>query len=327
ADELEEVEEAEPEDELEEIAEAEPVDDLEEVEELETLEDGEADSGEVGVLEDLSAAPLPVYALRADRSTEVPTLDAEPPELESEEEVEMLEDLEEAVEELDAEEEDVDQSFSLERLDLAWGASTVEVFAQEDEVVTLKDEVFAEAETANDEFGQLVGEVLAGGESSDFEPLEEDLVPHSQVRDWRWTGGGFDWDRFALGTDEVNLFRALSDIVTEFDAFTAAILTEREGRWVAQSSVGFSDAGKALLDYAPDAPLVRGFLSIRALHMLQGGASHTVLQASFHPKDLKFLRTILCVPLLYHHEPGWLLLGLRHHPGDLLTLLAPRKVG
>jgi hypothetical protein len=339
---LEEIEDAEPAEELEDASEVEPLEDLEEaetvvepeelqeaeeVEELESLEEADTDSDDAGELEDLSETPLPVYSLRGGQTAELPTLDAEPVELESEEDVEMLEDLEDAVEELEEEVEDVDLSFSLERLDDVWGASSADVFAQQDEVVTLKDEIFAEAGTPHDDFGHLVDEVLAGGESSEFEPLEEDLVPHVQVRDWRWTGGGFDWDRFALGTDEVNLFRALSDIVTEFDAFTAAILTQREGRWTAQSSVGFSDSGKALLDYTADAPLVRGFLSIRALHMLQGGSSHSVLRASFHTKDLKFLKTILCVPLLYHHEPSWLLLGLRRQPADLLALLAPRKVG
>jgi hypothetical protein len=333
---LEEVEEAEAVEDLEEVEEAEAVEDLEEVEEaeaveeveeLETLEDGDLEAAEEGVLEDLGEAPLPVYALRSNRQTATTTLDAVPGEPEADEEVEMLEDLEEAVEELEEEVEDDDQSFPLERLDEAWGAASEGVFAQEDEVVSLRDEVFADAAPADDEFGQLVGEVLAGSEAPTFEPLEEDLVPRHQVREWRWTGGGFDWDRFALGNDEVNLFRALSDIVTEFDAFTAAILTERDGSWVAQSSVGFSDSGKALLDYGPDSPLTRGFLSLRALHKLQGGSSHSVLRESFHAKDLKFLKTILCVPLLFRHEPAWLLLGLRHQPGDLMTLLGPRKVG
>jgi hypothetical protein len=240
------------------------------------------------------------------------------------EELEELDDLEE-LEEVIVPGEDF--SYPLERLDAAW-ANTGSVFDESEEVVTLKDEVFASAEGGHDEFGHLVDEVLAGPDTSDFEALdEENLVPTHLSREWRWTGGGFDWDRFALGADEVNLFRALSEIVTEFDAFTAAILTEHEGHWKAQSSVGFSDSGKAVLDFGPESPLTKGFLSIRALHVLKGGLAHQALRESFHAKDMKFLKAVLCVPLLFRREPAWLLLGLRREPGDLLTLLAPRRVG
>jgi hypothetical protein len=192
--------------------------------------------------------------------------------------------------------------------------------------VTLREELFQQTASGQDDFGLLVDEVLSGSEEDAFVPLEEEFGPQHAVREWRWTGGGFDWDRFARETDEVSLFRALSEIVTEVNAFTAAILTEEQGTWTAKNNVGFSDLGKALLVFDSHSPLSKAFLSIRALHILNGGASHPVLRQSFHPKDLKFLKTIVCVPLLFRREPAWLLLGMRKEPEDLLTLLAPRRM-
>ena len=240
--------------------------------------------------------------------------------------LEVLDELEEVLDELPEEDQGTDSSYSLEKLDSVWGAPSFGVFEESDDVVTLREELFQESSADHDDFGLLVDEVLAGSAESSFEPLEEEFVPRHVAREWRWTGGGFDWDRFALGTDEVNQFRALSEIVTELDAFTAAIVTEQEGTWSAQNNVGFSDSGKAMLHFGPDSPLSKSFFSIRALHILNGGMNHPVLKQSFHMKDLKFLKTIVCVPLLFRHEPAWLLLGMRKEPDDVLALLSPRRV-
>ncbi len=243
------------------------------------------------------------------------------------EELEVLDELEEVLDELPEDGDGNDASYSLEKLDSVWGSASSGVFDETDDVVTLREELFEQPAQEQDEFGALVEDVMAGGDPEAFVPLEEDFVPRHTVREWRWTGGGFDWDRFALEPDEVSLFRALSEIVTELDAFTAAILTETEGRWSAKNNVGFSDIGKTLLDFGPDSPLFKSFLTIRALHVLNGGSTHPVLRQSFHTKDLKFLKTIVLVPLLFRREPAWLLLGMRNQPEDLLTLLAPRRLG
>jgi len=332
---LEEVEDAEAVEDLEEVEDAEAVEDLEEIRDTEVVEDlEELDDAEVmdnadaeeGALEELSSPPpaLDFSQLRRSPAGDggavsllIPSSD--------EESLEELDELEEVLEDPGTEPEGEDSSYPLERLDAAWGAVGSGYFDESEDVVTLRDDLFAEASVGNDAFGQLVDEVLAGPDFDAFEPLEEDLVPRQVSREWRWTGGGFDWDRFALGSDEVDLFRALSDIVARFDGFTAAILTETEGVWRAQSSVGFSDSGKELLSYPAETPLAKSFLSIRALHVLKGGASHPILRASFHAKDLKFLKSVLCVPLLFRHQPAWLLLGLRHEPQELLDLLAPRR--
>jgi hypothetical protein len=113
-------------------------------------------------------------------------------------------------------------------------------------------------------------------------------------------------------------------VVTAFDAFTAAIVTADGEGWKAQSSVGFSDAGKEMLVFGAASPLAQQCLSTRALHVL-GGAS--ALLEAFHAKDLKFLKTLVCVPLLFRHEPAWLLLGLRTTPEDVISLLSPRRIG
>lgn len=331
--ELEEAEDLEVIEDLEEVEELDEVEDLEEVDELEEADVEELEDAEPldtadgdSTLEALpETAPLDFSRLRRVPESGM----GAPVTLLPSNEVDVgddLEELEEVLEDLEEGAEEEDFAFSLERLDAAWKSTSLEVFDEKDEVVTLKEDLFVEASENQDAFGQLVDDVLAGPDGRAFEPLEEDLLPRQLSRDWRWTGGGFDWDRFALGDDEVNLFRALSDVVTLFDAFTAAILTDQGGVWKAQSSVGFSDAGKDLLSYNPASPLSRGFLSIRALHVLKGGAGHGVLKDSFHGKDMKFLKTVLLVPLLFRHEPAWLLLGLRHEVPDPLVLLAPRRV-
>jgi hypothetical protein len=328
AGEVEAVEEVEPVEEAEELEEAEAVEEAEsedDVEELEELEDAEAADDSDGQLEDLPGSDTVPGVFRTPHR---PAESGPMTELSADDDAEELDELEEVMEELEDSPDGEDFSYSLERLDAAWTATAAGVFDEDEDVVTLKDEVFEAGLSSHDEFGALVDDVLAGPDGSGFLTLdEEDLVPAHLSREWRWTGGGFDWDRFALGNDEVNLFRALSEIVTEFDAFTAAILTEQEGRWIAQSSVGFSDSGKAVLDFGPESPLSKSFLSIRALHVLKGGTAHPALRESFHAKDMKFLKAILCVPLLFRREPAWLLLGLRREPVDLMSLLAPRRLG
>jgi len=338
------VEEIEASEDLEELEDAEAVEDpterapslrdeeLEGEEVLEELE--EAEEGDEMEPESLEELPLQEGSTGVFRTSgrtagdgTVTLLSAEIDEAD-EEDVEELDELEEVLDELEESQSGEDFSFSLERLDEAWNSPVTGVFDVNEDVVTLKDEMFATTESGQDEFGNLVNEVLAGEEKSSFLTLEaEDLVPSHLSREWRWTGGGFDWDRFALGEDEVNLFRALSEIVTEFDAFTAAILIDQDGHWKAQSSVGFSDAGKAVLDFSPESPLSKAFLSIRALHILKGGTAHPALRDSFHSKDMKFLKSVLCIPLLFRREPGWLILGLRRDPEDLMALLAPRRIG
>lgn len=335
--ELEEVSDAEELEELEEVGEAEEAEQLEEVgdaeelDDVEELEEASTDDEIVPVAVEELPPSLPVSSLYRTQGVgriaqTVTTLVAEGESPEAADDVEELDELEEIIEELPEDTTVGDQSFSLERLDAAWTSASAGVFEESGDVVTLKEEVFDFVDTRHDEFGQLVNEVLAGSEVLPFTPLDEEgLVPSHLIREWRWTGAGFDWDRYAQSRDEVGLFRALSEIVSEFDAFTATIMVEENGRWVGQSSVGFSDSGKGALNFGPEAPLSKGFLGIRALHVLNGGPDHPALRDAFHKKELKFLKSVLCVPLLYSHEPAWLLLGLRHEPGNVLELLAPRR--
>jgi hypothetical protein len=215
---------------------------------------------------------------------------------------------------------------TLEALDAAWASSADAVFQSDDDVVTLRDEVFSGNAVPDDELGRLVVEVSESSQNTGFLPMEDDEVPAEVLRKWNWTGGGFDWELFASGEDEVQTFRALADAANAFEAFTAAILVSKEQAWVASSSVGFSDSGKAILRFEPDSVLGRDVLSHRELHILSGGGDNLVLRESFHIKDLKFLKTILCVPLLFQKKPAWLLLGMRHHPTDLIKTLSPRTI-
>jgi len=290
----------------------------------------EAEDDVAVLVEPVAAAGRPALVARTswrDQVTELPEEPEDVEDLEADLEDEALEDLE-TLEEVG---EGTDVSFPLERLDEAWRQPTDDVFVEDDDVVVLKDELFAPEAAGDgalaDAFGHLVDEVLSPQGAPAFEVLEDDEIPVHFVREWRWTGGGFDWDRFALGVGEVDHFRALSEIVSSLDAFSAAILTEADGQWAAQSSVGLSDAGKERLVYPVDSPFTKAFLSIRALHLLSGGEAHPVLQASFHEKDLKFLRAVACVPLLFHHGQAWLILGLKEAPEDLLAWLAPRRIG
>ena len=329
---VEELEEAEPADDVEELeeadaAEAEAVEELEEAEELEELEPETVDA-EAALLTVPSRPQRQAFPARsAGTGTAVLPGLQQAEELEELDAPEELEEFEAAeVEELEASAEEPAAewvSYDLDALDGAWKPASDQVFQESGEVVSLTDDVFTAEKNGHDEFGQLVSEVLAGPDTT-FVPLKEDLVPEQRTREWRWTGGGFDWDRFAGADDDVSLFRALSDAVTAFDAFTAAIIVADGTGWKAQSSVGFSDAGKERLEFAADSPFGRNCLSVRALHVL-GGASP--LLSSFHDKDLKFLKTLACIPLLFRHEPAWLLLGLRQSPNDVLAVLAPRRIG
>jgi hypothetical protein len=242
--------------------------------------------------------------------------------------LEELEDLEDLDGELSATSTQTDYHtvVSLEALDAAWASSADAVFQSDDDVVTLRDEVFSGNAVPDDELGRLVVEVSEISQNTGFLPMEDDEVPAEVLRKWNWTGGGFDWDLFASGEDEVQTFRALADAANAFEAFTAAILVSKEQAWVASSSVGFSDSGKAILRFEPDSVLGRDVLSHRELHILSGGGDNLVLRESFHIKDLKFLKTILCVPLLFQKKPAWLLLGMRHQPTDLIKTLSPRTI-
>ena len=342
---LEEVEELDEVEELEELGEPEGQDDsslaegelaaeddgeeLDEVEELEVVVD-DADPENLDSSELLSQPErLPFYATNHPRWNSGPVEDA----LESDSEPEELESLmDDDVEELEILEEEEAAStevlsLSLEDLDAAWSAQAQQVFEEQDEVIQIASSVFTLENRPSDELGILVDEVMQEPNAERFLPLEDDVLPRSVSREWRWTGAGFDWTRFARGDDDVDLFRALSELVSEFDAFTAAILVpSEEGGWSVRSSVGFSDAGKELLHYPAEHVLVREYLCKPALHHLSGGEGNSLLQSSFHAKDLKFLQSLVLVPLLFEHKACWLILGLRRNPGDLLEWIAPRKL-
>jgi hypothetical protein len=341
AEELEEAEdlaEVEPSDEVEDLEDAdgivdteaaEQVEDVEELEEaVEELEELESDGGEAELLEELpsnsaSGAVFTGYNLQQ-QDGPLAMLEVQG-ESDADGGLEDLEELEDLGDESPAPAL-ARVSLSLESLDAAWVQSNEGVFQQHDEVVTLKDEVFTDAQRGDDELARLLDEVSRESSELGFMPLDDQDVPAVVARTWRWTGGGFDWERFAGGDGEVEQFRALSDAVTAFDAFTAAILVPEGSDWKAISSVGFSDSGKAVLRFSAESTIGRDFLSVRELHVLQGGGTNPILREGFHVKDLKFLRTILCIPLLFRREPAWLLLGLRREPGDLLSLLAPRTI-
>jgi hypothetical protein len=294
-----------------------------EVEELEELENDE------GALEELppseAQAEISHPRVPAPGAAEVIELFDSADDQASDEE-EDLDELEEVLDEVPEDTHGTDSTYSLDQLDTSWGTTSSGVFEEQGEIVTIRDEIFRQTSPGHDEFGALVDQVMAGPESDSFLLLEDDILPRRRAREWRWTGGGFDWDRFAGDSDEVSLFRALSEIVTALDAFTAAILTDHSGVWVAENNVGFSDSGKELLSFGPDSLLVQRFLSVRALHVINGGTSHPVLNQAFHPKDLKFLKSIVCVPILFHRSSAWLVLGMRKSPEDPLNLLAPRRI-
>lgn len=318
ADEAEEVEDAEEVDELEEAEEVEELEAVEAAEDLERVEEAEADLEEVEELDDSeqdqasSDEALEELEVVDDAAEELLPLDegvslfhhrhealsrVEPVSLDGLESLEEDEVLEELPEDPVPEPRGSQTSYALDELDALWPDTLDE--APVDEVAPA-----SELESA----------------------LFDDLVPQRPERDWSWKSGGFDWDRFALGDDEVGLFRALSDLVTELDAFMATILTREADHWKGLTSVGFSDAGKGLLDFGPQSPLVRDFLGARALHVIEGAEVHPVLRASFHEKDGKFLRTVVCVPLHFRGQEAWLVLGLRREVGDVLHLLRPRRV-
>ncbi len=296
-----------------------------EASDLEELEELENDEGELEALPP-SVAQAEIFHPRtpAPGATEVIELFDSVDDRAADEEV--LDELEEVLEEVPEDTHGTETTYTLDQLDASWGTTSLGVFEELGDVVTIRDEIFRQSSTGRDDFGALVDEVMAGPESDSFLPLEDDVLPRRRAREWRWTGGGFDWDRFAGDSDEVSLFRALSEIVTALDAFTAAILTDRDGVWNAENNVGFSDSGKELLSFGPESPLVQQFLKVRALHVINGGTSHPVLNQAFHPKDLKFLKSIMCVPILFHRSPAWLLLGMRKAPEDALNLLAPRRI-
>lgn len=348
--ELESVDDAEPVEELEAVADAEPVAEVESLEEL----DGADEMADNSLVEDEGLEELEVLESAPDGTlAEVQGLDHSESYFpyqpgfmgKSGTDLPMLEPEDEAVEELEELSEDSltgpvpaarmqsdwaleVKSFALPEVAELFGGSDLAMIEDESGVVQLSDDLFTSATLPkNQDFSALVGEVLGTARSN---PVFEGLDDHETARPrWQWTREGFNLDETlkVYPQDNTGVYKCLMDLTKNFEAFAGAILEKKGADWVAHHSVGFSDSGKQNLVFSPETGLYQACLTKPAVSVLNGEPGRNrLLYQTLHAKDLKFIKAVAILPVVFEGREAFLFLGMKRYPAEPLVLFQPREL-